>query len=344
MMHFGCALLCAAVLAGCGSTGQRAAVEERGAGNVPAVAATTTSAPKKNAPTSKDWRPSVYIVQKGDTLYSIAFNHGFDYRELADLNGIQNPSMIKIGQEIRLFPQSAANGVRTVEVKPIPVETKAAPETKPVAEAKPKPVEIVTKTQPKAVRLPYSERAVAQAEAASGESDKAEVVAKNEPKPAPKPEPEIVKPTPAKIEPSKEEAKPAPDTTDDSSDEDAVDWLAPTAGKVVAEFSESANRKGIDIAGKAGQPIYASSGGKVVYSGTGLRGYGKLVIIKHNKTYISAYAHNDQILVKERETVKKGQKIAEMGSTDTDQVKLHFEIRKFGKPIDPAKLLPPIKP
>ena len=117
----------------------------------------------------------------------------------------------------------------------------------------------------------------------------------------------------------------------------------PTNGKVVGEFSESANRKGIDIAGKQGQPVVASAAGKVVYSGSGLRGYGKLVIIKHNNTYLSAYAHNDQVLVKEGQTVTKGQKIAEMGSTDSDQVKLHFEIRKLGKPVDPAKYLPLIK-
>jgi len=95
----------------------------------------------------------------------------------------------------------------------------------------------------------------------------------------------------------------------------------------------------VDIAGSKGQPVGASAAGKVVYSGSGLRGYGKLVIIKHNKTFLSAYAHNEQILVKEGQSVTKGQKIAEMGSTDADQVKLHFEIRKFGKPVDPAKFL-----
>jgi lipoprotein NlpD len=99
----------------------------------------------------------------------------------------------------------------------------------------------------------------------------------------------------------------------------------------------------VDISGKLGQAVVASAAGKVVYSGSGLRGYGKLVIIKHNSTYLSAYAHNDQVLVKEGQTVTKGQKIAEMGSTDSDQVKLHFEIRKFGKPVDPAKFLPLVK-
>jgi lipoprotein NlpD len=116
----------------------------------------------------------------------------------------------------------------------------------------------------------------------------------------------------------------------------------PATGKVIGEFSESAN-KGINIAGKLGQAVVASAAGKVVYSGSGLRGYGKLVIIKHNKTYLSAYAHNDQILVKEGQSVTKGQKIAEMGNTDADQVKLHFEIRKFGKPVDPSRYLPLVK-
>ncbi len=115
----------------------------------------------------------------------------------------------------------------------------------------------------------------------------------------------------------------------------------PATGKLVTGFSDTANLKGIDIAGKEGQPVAASAAGKVVYAGTGLRGYGKLVIIKHNATYLSAYAHNREILVKEGQQVAKGQKIAEMGNTDSDQVKLHFEIRRQGKPVDPLKYLPP---
>ena len=126
-------------------------------------------------------------------------------------------------------------------------------------------------------------------------------------------------------------------------DEEPLEWGMPTSGKVVAGFSESDNRKGVDIVGQRGQAVVASASGKVVYSGSGLRGYGKLIIIKHNKTYLSAYAHNDQILVKEGQTVSKGQKIAEMGNTDASQVELHFEIRKLGKPVDPAKYLPLVK-
>lgn len=115
----------------------------------------------------------------------------------------------------------------------------------------------------------------------------------------------------------------------------------PATGKVIAGFSDSANLKGIDIAGKSGQPVVASAAGRVVYAGTGLRGYGKLIIVKHNSTYLSAYAHNRDILVKEGQQVGKGQKISEMGDTDADQVKLHFEIRRLGKPVDPVKYLPP---
>ncbi|MDB5957732.1 peptidoglycan DD-metalloendopeptidase family protein [Ramlibacter sp.] len=123
--------------------------------------------------------------------------------------------------------------------------------------------------------------------------------------------------------------------------EDEVAWAWPTvgAGTVLAGFDEQKN-KGIDIGGRAGDPVLASADGRVVYAGAGLRGYGNLIILKHNNTYLTAYAHNQLLLVKEDQTVRKGQKIAEMGSTDTDRVKLHFEIRREGKPVDPTRYLP----
>ena len=132
------------------------------------------------------------------------------------------------------------------------------------------------------------------------------------------------------------EPKPAAPKTGD----DDVDWMWPANGSVVASFDEVRN-KGLAIAGKAGDPVYAAADGRVVYAGSGLRGYGNLVIVKHNNTYLTAYAHNQSLLVKEDQVVRRGQKIAEMGSSDADRVQLHFEIRRQGKPIDPAKLLPP---
>lgn len=290
-------LATAAILAGCASSGQRAPVVERGEAPRKSVAADEA---RKKAPREKDWRPEVYVVQKGDTLYSIAFNHGFDYRELAELNGIQDPGVIQIGQQIRLFRSAAI---------------------RPAAPVDSKPIEPPVKEQPRLAKYAYSEKAVAQIEKV--QEAKPEIAAKPEAKPKPE---------------TKAEAK--PDSGDGDSADEALEWSMPTQGKLIVEFSESANRKGIDIAGKLGQPITASAPGKVVYSGSGLRGYGKLVIIKHNKTYLSAYAHNDQVLVKEGQTVTRGQKIAEMGNTDADQVKLHFEVRRFGKPVDPAKYLP----
>ena len=132
---------------------------------------------------------------------------------------------------------------------------------------------------------------------------------------------------------------PANNLANSDSAEDTVSFQWPTRGNVLAGFDEVKN-KGIDIAGKAGDPVLAAADGKVVYAGSGLRGYGNLVILKHNNTYLTAYAHNQTLLVKEDQNVTKGQRIAEMGSTDADRVKLHFEIRKQGKPVDPAKLLP----
>ena len=122
--------------------------------------------------------------------------------------------------------------------------------------------------------------------------------------------------------------------------DDDVNWTWPASGTVLTSFDD-ARSKGLAIAGKVGDPVVAAADGRVVYAGSGLRGYGNLVIVKHNATYLTAYAHNQTLLVKEDQAVRRGQKIAEMGSTDADRVQLHFEIRKQGKPIDPARLLPP---
>ena len=124
-----------------------------------------------------------------------------------------------------------------------------------------------------------------------------------------------------------------------SAGEDDVAFIWPSSGTLLAGFDEARN-KGYDISGKAGDPVVAAADGRVVYAGAGLRGYGNLIILKHNNTFLTAYAHNQALLVKEDQAVRKGQKIAEMGSTDADRVKLHFEIRRQGKPVDPVRYLP----
>jgi len=285
-------LLISVLLAGCSAGKYRAPIYERGK---------IDQAEEKSAD-EKDWRPEVYVVQKGDTMYSIAFNYGYDYHELAELNGIKDPTLISIGQQIKLFPGRAASDMpEVVEVKQ---------------------VENLLKEQPKLVKYNYSEKALALAAKVQDEvSPMVTTIARVDSKPKP-------------VE------KPISVASADIVKDTDLNWGMPAQGNVIARFSESANRKGIDIAGKLGQSILASAAGKVVYSGSGLRGYGKLIIIKHNSTYLSAYAHNDQILVKEGQGVTRGQKIAEMGRTDADQVKLHFEVRRLGKPVDPAKYLP----
>lgn len=130
----------------------------------------------------------------------------------------------------------------------------------------------------------------------------------------------------------------APSASSAGADDD-IAWIWPGKGSVIAEFDESKN-KGVDISGSAGDAVLAAADGKVVYAGAGLRGYGNLIILKHNNTYLTAYAHNQSLQVKEDQSVKKGQKIAEMGSSDSDHVKLHFEVRRQGKPVDPLKYLP----
>ncbi|WP_310461960.1 peptidoglycan DD-metalloendopeptidase family protein [Sphaerotilus sp.] len=132
---------------------------------------------------------------------------------------------------------------------------------------------------------------------------------------------------------------PAPVAAPVREGDDNVNWMWPAQGAVVGSFEDTRN-KGVAIGGKLGDPVYAAADGRVVYAGSGLRGYGNLVIIKHNETLLTAYAHNQALLVREDQVVRRGQKIAEMGSSDTDRVKLHFEVRRRGKPIDPTKVLP----
>jgi lipoprotein NlpD len=147
------------------------------------------------------------------------------------------------------------------------------------------------------------------------------------------PSPVATAPTPAPASPPS-----AASSNSDTADED-IAWSWPAAGSVIAPFDETRNR-GIDISGKAGDPVFAAAEGRVIYADSGLRGYGNLVILRHNNTFLTAYAHNSKLLVKEGDAVKRNQRIAEMGNSASDRVKLHFEIRRLGKAVDPSKLLP----
>ena len=314
-----------AVVAGCASRPPAPVVERSPGAQAPA------------APVVRKAEPVVqtYTVKRGETLYGIALDHGLDYRELAEWNGVTNPSMIRTGDVLRLGPPAAAAQVPSesaVQVRPI---TSAGPvESRPLGPGLPPP-----EKKPDV--------------APSGRMTDETTIARIEPRPqdsrpeAPSPSARPIPPPPpvkpeappliSKVEPSSQAATTEPGQAPE--DEDKVDWTWPARGKIVARFSDSGN-KGVDIAGRIGDPVYASAPGKVVYSGTGLRGYGKLIIIKHNKTFLSAYAHNNQILVKEGQNVVKGQKIGEVGATDAESPRLHFEIRRQGKPVDPMKFLP----
>lgn len=198
----------------------------------------------------------VHIVREGDTLYSIAWSAGVDYRALARWNGISPPHVIKPGQKLRLRPAGTATATRTASTRSsAPSKSAAAPESGSL--------------------------------------------------------PGVVS-----------------------------GWIWPTSGPVIRRFSRDSANPGVDIAGKPGQTIKSAADGRVVYSGDGLRGYGQLIIVKHDKMFLSAYAHNRKLLVREGDRVRRGQPIAEMGSTGAQRVKLHFEIRKRGAAVDPLQYLP----
>jgi lipoprotein NlpD len=248
---------------------------------------------------------ALYTVKPGDTLFSIARTNGVALRDVAAWNNIEDPSSIRVGQQLRLTPpDGAATAPTPLAPPPTAVEARPIDIVPPTADPN-------IKTQPLGQRVPYSDQAYAQ-------MSKSTVAVRPDTKPDVKPE-----------------VKPEAPRTDGE-----VDWSWPAEGKVIANFNDGSN-KGIVISGKRGQAVLASAGGRVIFSGTGIRGLGKLVVIRHNSNYLSVYAHNDTLLVKEGQTVTRGQRIADMGNSDSDQVKLHFEIRRQGKPVDPVKLLPP---
>ncbi|MDY0055068.1 MAG: peptidoglycan DD-metalloendopeptidase family protein [Methyloversatilis sp.] len=309
------------LLAACAGT-RPAPVEDRSSAPPAATAApaATTAAPAARA--------GFHVVSKGETLYSIALEHGQDWRDLVIWNRVENPNLIRVGQELRVAPPEA-----TVEVRPI--VTPGAVESRPLEPAQQAPAaaaaatpetagSALLKREPRGGVEAYSEEALARMKGAT--------VAAATPAPTAG--------TPAAAAgttPSTPVA--APEST---RSEDGIEWSWPAQGRIIGRFGEGSN-KGLDVSGKLGDPVLAAAGGRVVYAGEAMRGYGKLVIIKHDNTYLSAYAHNSKILVQERDTVKRGQRIAELGDTDTEAGKprLHFEIRRQGKPVDPLKYLPP---
>lgn len=213
-----------------------------------------------------------HMVEPGETLYSIGWLYGQDYRELAEWNAISAPYAVRSGQRLRVIPGGAV-----VAVKP-------------------------------------SAEKIASARAA-------------------RPNPKVEKPLPKR--PASSQV-----SSESSAHNVGISWQWPTQGRVLHYFSHSKLNKGINIVAERGQPIHAAASGKVVYSGTGMVGMGKLIIINHSTQYLSAYAHNDANLVTEGQQVKQGELIARMGRSGVDRVMLHFEIRREGKPVDPMKFLP----
>ena len=221
---------------------------------------------------------TAHIVRTGDSLYSIAWTAGLDYRDVARWNKLQTPYTLQIGQKIYLGKEMSGTDVSTSQV-------------------------------------------------VSGLQAKKPVLASNPPA--------VIQATSSK--PSTDQSvPPANGKTPDS----AQGWVWPADGELITGFDDAAGENGIDIAGVDGSPIRATANGKVVYAGTGLRGYGLLIIIKHDETFLSAYAHNRAVTVNEGDEIYSGQVIAEMGQSGTSSVRLHFEIRRNGQPIDPLTILP----
>lgn len=328
-------LISIALLGACSSPRTPAPIVDR----MPAPPSAQTPRPVVVAPKAPVNDRAYYTVKKSDTLYRIALEHGQNYNDLVVWNNLSSPNDIKIDQVLRVLPPDAgaapsgvqtgsvvAGAVTTSSVSSGSITTGGSSEIRPSVTAVPGVVS--NKTGPRADKRPYSDAALAELQKPDTASLAVAPVA-----------------AVAATAPKAIETRPPEKPVDSGSvavapanDDDNVGWIWPAEGKVLAGFDD--NKKGIDIAGQIGQQVVAAGAGRVMYAGSGIRGYGNLVIVKHTANLLSAYAHNKTILVKEGQNVNRGQKIAEMGNSDADAVKLHFEIRQQGKPVDPSKFLP----
>lgn len=247
-------------------------------------------------------KEGIYTVQRGDTLYSIATSFGVDVRELARWNNLGDTASLSVGQALRVTAPPATAATVTPVAPAGSAEVRPLPGADASQSGVPSPGATLPPAPPVTPALPSTSA------------------------------PQVAPAVPGAATVPPEPAKPAPL-------ESSVQWQWPAPGKVIENFDETRN-KGLDIAGNDGDPVLAAGDGEVVYVGSALRGYGNLVIVKHNDEFISAYAHNRQILVKQGQAVKRGQRIAEFGRSDADRIKLHFEIRRHGKPVDPLRYLP----
>ena len=305
---FSC-LLAVSVLLGTGCSSRsltHAPVEDRSSSLPrPVNGAVESVATIKPLPGSENaGKPGYYTVKPGDTLIRIGLDTGQNWRDIGRWNSLENRNLIEVGQVLRVTPPGNENSL--VVTHPVTSGAVVSSASAPAQAARPAASAALpaSSSPASASPAPASPSSASSAPASSASASSASTSA-----------------TPA------------------SAGEDDLAWIWPAQGSLIAGFDEAKN-KGFDISGKVGDAILASADGRVVYAGAGLRGYGNLIILKHNNTFLTAYAHNQTLLVKEDQTVKKGQKIAEMGSSDADRVKLHFEIRRQGKPVDPGKYLP----
>lgn len=293
-----------------GQAGPLAQGAPNAASSSPSASASTGAAAGSSSQSSPAAQ-GTYTVKPGDTLIRIGLDHGQNWRDIARWSGLENPNLIEVGQVLRVSPPGQDSSMAAASR---PVALPGRMESRPLD---PRPADATAPAV--ASTAPMREGATAVSPVTAAASPAAGSASGASPSQA------------ASGGSAPPAARPG---------EESVDWAWPANGAVVAAFDEARGVKGLSIAGKAGDPVLAAADGRVVYAGSGLRGYGNLVIVKHNSTFLTAYAHNQALLVKEDQAVRRGQKIAEMGSSDADRVKLHFEIRRLGRPVDPARLLP----
>ena len=275
----------------------------------------TTNAPDYSQINKGFYKGNTYTVRKGDTMFLIAYISGLDVKELAALNNMKEPYNLSVGQTLKV-----SNGRSQSVAQPAVAPQPQTPVQQPVS------------SEPTVTYTPGANGTQYGSDGTITGPVKATAGGLPPVNTAPVNQPVQIQNQPVVSQPIPQDNAPVAST---------IAWRWPTSGNVVQGFSSSdGGNKGIDIGGSRGQAVNAAADGRVVYAGNALRGYGNLIIIKHNDDFLSAYAHNDSILVKDQQEVKAGQQIAKMGNTGTNDVKLHFEIRYKGKSVDPTRYLP----